>query len=199
MVFYKPTPVVRPINLPGSKLQLRVPQPQDYLSWKHVREASREFLVPWEPRWPDDDLTRFGYRRRLKRYALEREMKTGETYFLVSTEENVPMGGISISNMRYGVARMCNVGYWMGEKYASRGYMRMAVDEVVDYIFEELKLCRIEAACLLHNKRSSRLLESAGFKREGILRRYLEINGARQDHVLYALLREDRQDAAISK
>ena len=192
MVFYKPTPALKPINLPGGKLQLRAPVAADYLPWKQLREASREFLEPWEPRWPTSDLTRLGYRRRLKRYALEREMKTGETYLLVRRADNQPIGGISASNIRFGVARMCNIGYWMGQEYAGQGYMRMSVCALVDHLFNDLNLYRIEAACLPHNKRSSFLLERVGFVREGLVRKYLEIDGERRDHLLYSLLKDER-------
>ena len=191
MVFYKSTPPLKPLNLPCGQLQLRAPTRADYSAWKQIREESREFLTRWEPKWPQSDLTKLGYRRRLKRYAYEREMKIGETYFLVSMADDKPIGGISISNIRYGVAQMCNIGYWMGEKYAARGYMGQCVGVIVYYIFNELGLSRIEAACLPQNERSLRLLESAGFMREGVLRKYLEINGERSDHVLYSLLKED--------
>ncbi len=164
----------------------------DYPAWKRVREESREFLEPWEPRWPHNDLSRLGFRRRLKRYASERELKTGETYFLVSRQNDNPIGGISISNIRYGVARSCIIGYWMGREHAGKGYMQMSVLAVSNYVFEELGLCRIEAACLPNNKPSSQLLENTGFVREGIVRKYLEINGERRDHVLYSLLNDDR-------
>ncbi len=193
MMLFRFNPALKPIDIPGGELQLRAPVPQDYQAWKQIRESSRDFLEPWEPRWPKDDLTRIGYRRRLKRYSTEYDLKTGETYFLVYTEDNLPIGGISISNIRYGVARTCNIGYWMGKNYAAKGYMAMAVKAIADHIFDDLQLCRIEAACLPHNRRSSRLLKNAGFNREGLLRSYLEINGERRDHVLYSLLTLDHK------
>ena len=54
-----------------------------------------------------------------------------------------------------------------------------------------LRLHRIEAACIPDNLRSLRLLEKAGFQREGLLRSYLRINGVWQDHYLYALVAGD--------
>ena len=192
MVFYKFTPALNPITLPGGKLQLRAPQSSDYLAWKQVREASREFLEPCEPPWAYNPFPRLGFRRRLKRYAAERELKMGETYFLVSLKEDCPIGGISISNIRYGASRACSLGYWMGEQHAGKGYMKKCVLAVSDHIFNDLGLCRIEAACLPDNRRSSHLLEHAGFVREGFVRKYLEIDGKRRDHVLYSRLKEDQ-------
>jgi ribosomal-protein-alanine N-acetyltransferase len=62
---------------------------------------------------------------------------------------------------------------------------------VVPFVFDNLRLHRIEAACLPHNDASIRLLERTGFSREGLARRYLKINGAWQDHVTFALLEDD--------
>ena len=195
MVFYKSIPSLNPIEIPEQNLVLRAPMSQDYQAWKHIRQTSREFLEPWEPKWPENDLTRLGYRRRLKRYEQERERRTGETYFLISkstkTPFGIPIGGITVSNIRYGVSRNCNIGYWMGEEFAGKGFMKLSVKAIARHIFEDLKLCRIEAACLPNNERSSKLLESIGFVREGHMRKYLEINGVRHDHILFSLLDKD--------
>ena len=57
--------------------------------------------------------------------------------------------------------------------------------------FGNLRLHRIEAACLPHNGASVRLLEATGFRREGLARAYLRIAGQWQDHLLFALLESD--------
>ncbi|MCF6320296.1 MAG: GNAT family N-acetyltransferase [Rhizobiaceae bacterium] len=191
MAFYRTKPLLQPIDLPGGELQLRAPEARDFAAWKEIRQASRNFLEPYEPRWPENDLTPLGFRRRLKRYQLELDKKTGETFFLVSCETDRPIGGISISNIRRGVALSCNIGYWMGEEYAGKGNMKKTVRAITRHVFADLKLCRVEAACLPDNKRSSILLEKTGFQREGLLRKYLEINGIRRDHILYARLVDD--------
>ena len=62
------------------------------------------------------------------------------------------------------------IGYWMGERFAGKGHMAQAVKLAIPYIFSSLQLHRIEAACIPENHRSIRLLEKAGFQREGYLR-----------------------------
>jgi ribosomal-protein-alanine N-acetyltransferase len=69
--------------------------------------------------------------------------------------------------------------------------MTAAVRAVVPFVFDSLELHRLEAACLPENTASMRLLERVGFKREGLARQYLRINGDWRDHVLYALLETD--------
>jgi len=191
LAFYRAKPVLESIDLPGGELQLRAPVAQDFIAWQEIRRVSRKFLEPYEPRWPENDLTPLGFRRRMKRYQLELEMKTGETFFLVSKDNNRPIGGISVSNIRRGVALTCNIGYWMGEEFSGKGHMKKTVRAITRHVFTDLNLCRVEAACLPDNKRSSRLLEKAGFQREGLLRKYLEIDGVRRDHILYARLADD--------
>jgi [ribosomal protein S5]-alanine N-acetyltransferase len=79
----------------------------------------------------------------------------------------------------------------MGEAYSRQGYMTAAVKLVIPFAFETLRLHRIEAACIPANLASIRLLEKTGFRREGFAREYLCIDGAWQDHLLYARLKHD--------
>ena len=59
----------------GHGLLLRAPQMADFVQWAQLRESSRAYLTPWEPIWPSDDLTRAGFRRRLRRYAEDIDAK----------------------------------------------------------------------------------------------------------------------------
>jgi ribosomal-protein-alanine N-acetyltransferase len=172
-------------------LYLRPPVAQDYEAWAQVRLASREFLEPWEPTWPDDDLTRFAFRRRVRRYAQEIREDASYAFFVFRSRDDELLGGVTLSNVRRGVAQACSLGYWMGARHAGQGLMTRAVRAVTPFVFDTLRLHRLEAACMPHNAASVRVLEKAGFKREGFARRYLCIAGVWQDHVLYAMLADD--------
>jgi ribosomal-protein-alanine N-acetyltransferase len=171
---------------------LRAPQMADYGEWASLREKSREFLVPWEPTWPSDDLTRSAFRRRLKRYAEDQRTDQAYAFFIFRKDDNALVGGLTLANVRRGVAQAGSLGYWLGEPYVRRGYMTAAVNALVPFCFTSLKLHRLEAACIPTNVASIRLLEKCGFKREGHAREYLCINGVWQDHLLYARLAGDR-------
>jgi ribosomal-protein-alanine N-acetyltransferase len=170
---------------------LRPPQTADYIEWASLREKSREFLVPWEPTWPQDDLTRGAFRRRLKRYAEDQRTDQAYAFFIFRKDDNALVGGLTLANIRRGVAQAGSLGYWLGEPYVRRGYMTAAVNALVPFTFATLKLHRVEAACIPVNIASIRLLEKCGFTREGLAREYLCINGAWQDHLLYARLASD--------
>jgi [ribosomal protein S5]-alanine N-acetyltransferase len=170
---------------------LRPPQMADYAEWASLRERSRAFLVPWEPSWPADDLTRGAFRRRLKRYAEDQRTDQAYAFFIFRQEDNVLVGGLTLANVRRGVAQAGSLGYWLGEPFVRRGYMSAAVKALLPFTFGTLKLHRVEAACIPTNVASIRLLEKCGFMREGYAREYLCINGVWQDHLLYARLASD--------
>ena len=175
----------------AGELTLRPPRMEDFEAWSLLRQTSRAFLAPWEPIWPEDDLTRPAFRRRLKRYAQDARDDAAYPLFLFRQGDGALLGGLTLGQVRRGVSQTASLGYWIGAPFARQGYMTNAVRAAMGHAFDELRLRRVEAACLPHNEASIRLLERVGFQREGYARKYLCINGAWQDHLLYALLRED--------
>ncbi|MFA5122650.1 GNAT family N-acetyltransferase [Zavarzinia sp.] len=175
------------------RVELRLPQMGDFEEWSDLRADSREFLTPWEPIWPADDLTRNAFRQRLRRYAREAREDLGYTLFLFGRGDGALLGGISLSNVRRGVTQSCALGYWMGRRHAGRGLMTEAVRGVIVHVFETMRLHRMEAACLPSNEASKAVLRKAGFSEEGLARKYLRINGEWRDHLLFAMLANDRR------
>ena len=185
--FSEPLPIVE-----GDGVFLRAPQMSDYSEWTTLREASRAFLTPWEPTWPSDDLSRSAFRRRLRRYAEDQRADTSYAFFLFRKSDEALVGGLTLANIRRGVAQAGSLGYWIGEPFARRGLMTGAVQGLVPFAFGSLRLHRLEAACIPSNAASIRLLEKVSFVREGYAREYLCINGLWQDHLLFARLNGDR-------
>ena len=179
----------------GEGVILRTPQPTDYPEWAALREQSREFLTPWEPTWPADDLSRSAFRRRIRRYT--EDLRTDQSYaFLIfRSADGRLVGGLTLANVRRGVAQAGSLGYWMGLPYVRQGYMTAAVRAVIPFAFGTLRLHRLEAACIPSNTASIRLLENTGFVREGYAREYLCINGIWQDHLLYGRLKDSKAGA----
>lgn len=180
-----------PPELEGAGVYLRAPQMADFSEWASLRERSRAFLAPWEPEWPADDLTRGAFRNRLRRYANEIHEDSGYSFLIFRASDHVLLGGVTLSNVRRGVAQSANLGYWVGADYARQGNMSAAVAALIPFAHGQLRLRRVEAACLPENAVSIRLLEKLGFKREGYARQYLCIAGKWQDHLLYARLSSD--------
>ena len=181
------TPVIS-----GEGLFLRTPSLADYVAWTELRAESRKFLTPWEPTWPADDLTRTAFRRRVRRYQLEIREDRAYPFFVFRQVDYALLGGITLSNVTRGMTQTATLGYWMGERHAGRGQMTRAVRAIVPFAFGALRLHRLEAACLPHNAPSICLLEKIGFRREGLARGLVCINGRWQDHLVFALLTDDR-------
>lgn len=185
--------VRRRIRLETTRLTLRAPLHSDFRDWSSLRDSSREFLTRWEPTWSADHLSRKSFTNRV--YWSQRAITNGTAMplFLVRREDQALLGAITLDNIRRGPAQAGTLGYWIGAPYARHGYMREAILALVHHAFTKMDLSRIEAACLPENQASRGLLESAGFKYEGVAQSYLQINGRWRTHVLYAALRIDRR------
>ncbi|MGO8924887.1 MAG: GNAT family N-acetyltransferase [Xanthobacteraceae bacterium] len=187
MAFFRTINFSEPLpSIEGDGIVLRTPQMDDFEEWAALRETSRDFLTPWEPIWPVDDLTRAAFRRRIKRYAEDLRSDQGYAFLIARNSDGALVGGLTLANIRRGVAQAGSLGYWTGLPFARHGYMTAAVRAVVPFAFASLRLHRLEAACIPSNSGSIKLLEKTGFVREGYAREYLCINGIWQDHLLYA-------------
>lgn len=182
---------LRGLRLERSRVYLRFPVQRDWRNWAALRAESRDFLAPWEPTWAYDALTRGAFRRRLKMYKAE--MRQGVTYsFLIFRRvDDVLLGGITLSNLRRGVAQSATLGYWIGSPHGNQGYMTESLAAILEFAFSRIGLHRVEAACLPANEASRRLLLRSGFREEGYAREYLRISGRWQDHQLFAILRDN--------
>jgi ribosomal-protein-alanine N-acetyltransferase len=192
MAFFRTVSFSEPLPaISGDGVTLRMPQMTDHAEWAELREASREFLTPWEPTWPADDLTRGAFRRRLKRYVEDQRTDQAYAFLVLRGGDSAMVGGLTLANIRRGVSQAGSLGYWMGAQFAQQGYMTGALLALIPFAFGTLRLHRLEAACIPANAASIRLLEKTGFRREGYAREYLCINGMWQDHLLYARLKDD--------
>ena len=180
-----------PAAIIGTHVTMRPPVAGDFDAWARLRHESRDFLTPWEPTWPVDDLTRAAFRRRIRRYSEDQRSDLAYPFFIFRKSDQVLVGGLTLANIRRGCAQAGSLGYWMGAPHARQGYMTAAVRALLPFAFATLRLHRIEAACIPGNAASIRLLEKTGFRREGFARQYLCIDGVWQDHLLYARLKDD--------
>ena len=178
-------------KLTGERVFLRPPKRRDALKWQKLRMSSKSFLVPWEPSWNASSCTRRAYLRYFKNSNYLANMDRAYSFLIFKCDDKMLLGGINIGNVRRGVAQSASLGYWIGEKYSRNGYMKEALKILIPSLFVDLRLNRIEAATLEENIASKNLLKKIGFKKEGVLRKYLKINGTWRDHILYGLLEND--------
>ena len=89
------------------------------------------------------------------------------------------------------------IGYKLLPGERNKGYCTEAVKIIVDYLFLAENTVRIQAETNPRNLASQKVLEKAGFKREGVIRRSIFVRGKWEDGTLYSLLREEWKDPKI--
>ncbi len=154
---------------------------------------NKEFMKEWEPIGNDDFYTLDYHDQQLKK---ELEHITNGSMFKVwifkkeDKELNKIIGFISLNNIIRGGFLSCFLGYRLDKDEINKGYMTEAIEKVIQYGFNELKLHRIEANIMPKNKRSLRVVEKLGFYHEGLAKKYLKINGEWEDHIHMVMLNE---------
>ena len=158
---------------------IRPVRPEDAAELAALYAANREFLAPYEPVRPADFFTAAGQRERLERQLAD------DTHPFAILDGDAIAGTINLFHIVRESLQSCTIGYWIDGARNGRGLATGAVEDVVAYAFGELALHRVEAATLLDNIASQRVLEKAAFERIGVARRFLRINGEWRDFVLF--------------
>ena len=177
--------------LAGNRVNLRPTLMRDYPHWVKLRRDNQKYLQMREPLWMPDELSRRSFRLRLRTYNQEARQDRGYAFFIWNLEMNQMMGAVNLSYIRRGAAQMGTVGYWIGEHFSNQGLMSEAVGLLCDFAFTTLGLHRLEAACMIDNEPSVRVLKNNKFKEEGYAPRYLKIGGIWADHRFFALCCDD--------
>jgi [ribosomal protein S5]-alanine N-acetyltransferase len=175
-------------NLPnflvaGSRVFLRHPGKGDMDEFTRLVVASRRFLHPWVT----PASTPQAYTRHLQ-YC---RRKSVCACLVCRTEDFKIMGVCNLSQIFLGNLKSAFLGYWIGARFAGQGYMTEALELVLSYAFETLRLHRIEANIQPENARSIALVVRIGFSLEGFSPRYLKVAGRWKDHERWAIRRED--------
>ena len=164
-------------KLSGKRVFLRAPKRRDAIKWQKLRLSSKKFLSPWEPKWDATSCSRRAFIRYLKNSSYLANIDRSYSFLIFKEEDKDLIGGINVFNVRRGVSQSSSIGYWVGKKFSRKGYMNEALQILLPFLFVDLRLNRIEAAVLKHNKPSRKLLKKLGFSEEGVCRAYLKING----------------------
>ena len=181
------------LELTGRRVHLRPLTPADFEAWREVRRRCRDWLVKWEarpvPGAPDVTEDRRAFAAQCG--ARDRERQLGTAYGFGIFVDDRFSGAINLTNIQRGSFQNAYIGYWIDEALAGNGYMPESVVVVCKFAFEELNLHRLQIAIIPRNANSRRVVEKLEFRHEGVALRYLEINGAWEDHARYAVTAEE--------
>jgi len=171
------------------RVSIRPLQVRDADALAAIYAENRAFLEPFDPPRSEGFATAAAQRRELK--ALERERSADRLErFLISADDE-PAGVISVSRITRGPFQNAGLGYWVVERLNGRGVATRAVGLVCEWAFGEAGFHRLEAATLVDNTGSQTVLRRNRFTEIGLSPRYLFINGAWRDHLLFARTAED--------
>ena len=177
----------------GRRVLLRPLTINDFTAWQEVRRRNGEWLTRWEPSriigQPDVVEDRDAFAVRCSARQRERQLGTGYGFGIFVDGEFA--GEVNLSSVQRGPFQSAYVGYWIDEKHAGHGYVPEALVSLMQFVFEELRLHRMQIAIIPRNTNSRRVVEKLKVRDEGVATRYLEINGAWEDHIRYAITTEE--------
>ncbi|CAM2868612.1 GNAT family N-acetyltransferase [Mycobacterium intermedium] len=190
---------VGPLRVAGGVVRLRPVRMRDGAQWSRIRLADRAFLEPWEP-VTDGDWT---IRHNVAAWptvcsSLRSEARKGRMLPFVIELDGQFCGQLTIGNVTHGALRSAWIGYWVHSLVTGRGVATGALALGLDHCFGQVRLHRVEATVRPENLASRRVLSKVGFREEGLLRRYLEVDAAWRDHLLVAMTVEEVNGSVVS-
>jgi [ribosomal protein S5]-alanine N-acetyltransferase len=190
---------VGPLRVRAGLVRLRPIRLRDGAVWSRIRLSDQAHLEPWEPvaemewqarhsvsSWPSicSGLRAEARKGRMLPYAIELD---GEL-----------CGQLTIGNVTHGALRSAWIGYWVAKARNGGGVATAALALGLDHGFGPVGLHRIEATVRPENAPSRAVLAKANFREEGLLKRYLEVDGGWRDHLLVAITIEELNGSATS-
>ncbi|GAT73149.1 GNAT family N-acetyltransferase [Microbacterium hydrocarbonoxydans] len=152
--------------------------------------ANRAHLAPWEPTRSAVFFTA-EWQEQHARQCVEDAAAGRSIRFVIESDDGEIRGRVNLNNVVRGAFWSADLGYWVDTARQHRGLASRAVEKVAGYAKDELRLHRLQAATLLHNVGSQRVLAHNGFERIGMAPKYLKIAGEWQDHLLFQRLLEE--------
>jgi ribosomal-protein-alanine N-acetyltransferase len=181
------------------RIVLRPPRTSDVAEVRRALRANAAHLRPWSvaPAPGEDPASLTSVSRSVLRHR--REWKRGQSFVMYVSpleDERRIIGRVALGGILRGAFQNAYLGYWMDAERQGRGLMTEAVRAATAFAFGAAALHRVQAAVMPTNRASLRVLEKAGYRREGSAARYLCIAGAWEDHVLFAITTEEWQTVA---
>lgn len=163
-------------------------QPGHEIILANYYSSNEEHLRRWSPLMPRTHHSVASWTLRLIEREKEFEDESSVHFIATNDTESHVIASCSLSNIVRGVFQSCHMGYSVDRNFEGQGKMLKLAQHTIDYAFGELKLHRIIANHMPTNTRSESLLKRLGFEREGYAKKYLQINGEWEDHVLNSLI-----------
>ncbi len=167
-----------------------------YEVFDYVRR-NREFFEPWEPEYEKDEFTFRFQRNRIREDKILMRQGKAVRFWLFHKGQDEILGDIRFSSIIRGAFQSCFLGYKIDQDEINQGYATEGLRRCIQFMFDNLKLHRVEANVMPHNKPSIRVLEKLNFEKTGFSRKYLKINGNWEDHIHYEIINEKMENTEV--
>lgn len=181
-----------PLRVAAGEIALRPVRLRDATAWSQLRLRDEDYLRDWEPESAGTWAERYTPLAWPTQCAgLRAVARRGQALPLAITLNGQLAGQLTMGNVVRGALLSAWVGYWVESQVAGQGVATGAVALAVDHAFGPVGLHRLEATVRPENVASLRVLTKLGFRCEGLLVRYLEVDGDWRDHRLLAVTKEE--------
>ncbi|AIJ26143.1 GNAT family N-acetyltransferase [Amycolatopsis methanolica] len=189
-----------PIRVAAGDVAVRPIRLRDAGDWSRTRLRDQEHLEPWEPTGPGPWRDRNSYWSWPAQWTALRSLaRRGQCLPYTITLDGEFAGQITVGNVIRASLRSAWVGYWVSSSVVKGGVATAAVALVVDHAFSSAGLHRIEATVRPENTPSIKVLTKAGFRQEGLFKRYLDVAGDWRDHYCYAMTVEESGPGLVAR
>lgn len=161
---------------------IREPQLEDESRFLAAMQRSVEFHSPWTKA----PITTQQFHEYIERY----QQINQKSYLICNDKEHI-LGVFNINEIVRGLFQSAYLGFYAVLDYSNKGYMSAGLKLVLEKVFTNLALHRLEANIQPENIKSINLVKANGFKKEGYSPRYLKINDEWRDHERWAITYED--------
>jgi [ribosomal protein S5]-alanine N-acetyltransferase len=179
------------MRIQGDKIYIRFLEEKDVEAYTNLQVKNKEFFRKYVTTRTDEFYTLEFQKQLIKNNIHAREKDEKYVFGIFEMDTDKLVGNVALTEIFRGPLQSCYIGYYLDLECNGKGYMSEAVKLSVAFGFDELHLHRIEAGVMPHNTGSIRVLEKAGFQKEGIARRNVNINGKWEDHQVLAIIEDD--------
>ncbi|RAL24173.1 GNAT family N-acetyltransferase [Thermoflavimicrobium daqui] len=182
------------MKMTGNNIFVKILENSDAEALARLESNNRDFIQQYTPLRDESFYTVEGQLEKIRKANEMKDQDLKYFFGIYLIETNELIGTITLSEVVRDALQYCFIGYYLDQNHNGKGYMTEAVRLVVSYAFDNLKLHRIEAGVMPHNIGSMRVLEKAGFHKEGIAKKNVKINGRWEDHQVLAIINDQEEN-----
>ncbi|WP_456272216.1 GNAT family N-acetyltransferase [Bacillus sp. AK031] len=177
--------------LKGQRVYLRSFEDADAENLTKLILRNKTFWGKTEPEWHAEYYTFEGQKQNIRYFHSGLQKGTFYTLGIFAKETHTLIGIINLYEVKSGPFQSASVGYSVDRNQTGKGICTESLNLVLAFAFQQLNLNRVAAEVMPGNYPSVRVLEKAGFQKEGFARENLLINGTWENHLQYSLLKKE--------